>query len=243
MIEATLLNQVIKMATGNGPGPKTLIAGTLTAGYYGTISSTDFIDGAGIASLTGLSQGAVINNGIEWFKVSLDNKTLFFPRMSIRSSVSWIDLYDKGLIYGNGLVGATPTGDNPRAQDVIVTIKGYRFRVRLFRGASSMPATYTSSNNDPVASYGSEWNRIIYNLATNDPPSQQGPNWAAYTDSQLGMASGSNNGEWTWCQEDFSGNTTSRLVRGGYGSGSYYPDPIDSRTAYIGWRPVLELIP
>lgn len=47
---------------------------------------------------------------------------------------------------------------------------------------------------------------------------------------------------YSWCQEAYSGNASYRAIRGYYSARSYNWTSSSSRTAYFGFRPVLEIL-
>lgn len=223
------------------PGPDTFTGGNTTAGFYGEVLSSDFIDGETLASSVGLVVGTPANTTTNWIKYSLDGKTLFIPMHDIRYDISWDDLYQCGLVYGDNTTGKYPTG-TLTLQNKQVTIKGNQYIVRLLRGLRSDPINATAAYSSPHI-VNSEWNRIFFRICF-EANTSEGSKFAYYTHTDLGFT----NPYWQyhWTQEK---NTYSypegRVLRGYH---SFFTSdkssvfPIASTTHYC-WRPVLELIP
>lgn len=207
-----------------GPGPQGLIGGNEIEGFYGTVTPDEFIDGVSLAAEVGISAGIVHNNDEPWLKFALDHKVLFIAKKTLRYNLSWDHLNAADLVYGNKTVN----------------IGGYDYRVRLLRGANSDPTDHPGGiNSDHPATHGSEWNRLLYRVCSENPPSQQGENWAMYSESELGLTENAL-GRATWCRE--VARSIFRMGRGGLNiSGGATPSPDYLSTNY-GWRPVLELM-
>lgn len=224
----------VKAAVANipYPGPATLAAGTMTAGYYGLVPTADFIDGATLAGVCGLTDGTLQNSTTDWMKFSLDGKTLFVPQKNIRHSISWASLNTATLIFGSK----------------IITILGNSYKVRLFKGCP--PGLVKSGNEngwDTISTVGSEWNRLMYHVAgkpfsdSSNTLASEGitvGDWATYSETVLNVTG---SGSTSWCQETHAGNSLYQLFRGGLGVAR---NNGISRTTTIGcgWRPVLEPI-
>ena len=217
----------------DSPGPKMLIGGTMAAGYFGTVPSSEFISGEALAAEVGVSQGTAQHSNVDWFKFAYEGEILFRPMRAIRHSVTWNALDVAGCIYGN----------------TTITIDGLTYRVRLMRGALTNPSNYTDPDRGAI---GSEWNQLmlpIHERAADQSwnyPQYAGPNvpnWGiGLTDWDLLTHNSLGDGSDVWCQEARGGLTVNRVTRGGLGvsnSRSFYiMDDGSSR----GWAPVLELI-
>lgn len=254
MFEALLSSP--KAASGpipdfSGPGPQTLQGSYTTpgdntkiAGFYGEVTSANFINPTNLATAVGLTTGIVLNNTTAWLKFLLDGKILFIPKLPIRYNTSWGDLYAKGAIYGDDTGGTYPYPANtPVNQSMRVTIGGQQYRVRLIRGSAQDPGARTTTDDDP-GHIGSEWNRLIYpvSVLTKTPNNQVGPKFIAspYAAADLGINSFT--GSMTICMESTAGTLTAVVVRGyTTTSGSSYGNKAGMNDRG-GWRPVLELI-
>lgn len=226
--EFTGLLTATALATRTGPGPQKLIAGGHTEGFYGTVSSNDFITGDDLANSIGLTAGTAQNSTVNWLKFNLDGKTLFVPEKTIRYNLSWNHIRDRGAVYG----------------DTTVTIQGDTYKVRLLKGAATDPISGGNNTQDPEQSWGSEWNRLFYPLVPNPintpthPVSQEGiryGEWTNYTEAQLDLGSSLD----SWCQES---NGTSRVRRGGTGVSRFGFSSASTVSGFYGWRPCLELV-
>ena len=129
--------------TPTGPGPTSLIAGNLFAGYYGKatgiITGNDLCD----ASYMNLSNGtAQVTGDITWLKFASNNRTLFIADRAVRYSISWDNIQAV-----NGVKGK------------VITISGVEYLCRIPTGSEhyftgSLPTTNTSYA-------GGEWELIV----------------------------------------------------------------------------------
>lgn len=224
MLEAVMLTQFERI--DNLPGPKKLVAGNDSAGYYGTLPVTDFVTGDFLASTLGLTAGTSINSTTDWLKFSYKGRTLFVPKLPLRHTLSWSDINNSGAVFGTGRI----------------TIQGRPYKVRLMKGSNVDP--YTGPNNaaDDPNTWTSEYNALMYRVCTVDPPSQSLPNFVAFTPEQLGMYT---TGGVQLCQEvsaPSTGDPVGVVCRGnGANNISTIHSPAPSYAPTRGWRPVLEL--
>jgi len=219
------------------PGPATLIAGDMQAGFFGEVSASELISGDALASFVGISQGTSQNSTAGWLKFAWQGKILFVAKKTFRNSISWDHINGANAVYG----GKT------------VEIDGLSYKIRLLKGA----------NNDPAGAYdgaichGSEWNRLMLpihqeainkNWAYPDNVESDIPVWAhnlgtgtqgRYTDEDLLTHYNHGSGSYSWCQE-VAESAASRVLRGYYGV-SYSRSLASSSThSNRGWRPCLE---
>src|SRR5690606_14571848 len=114
-----------------------------------------------------------MNNNVPWLGFALDGKRLLIAKRPIRYNCTWSELNNRNVVYG------TP-----------VTIKAQQWLVRLLKGARSDPSP-TGIGVDPVGSYGSEWNRLLYRVSGQmSSVSGEGipfGEWAQFTDAELGL--------------------------------------------------------
>lgn len=82
-----------------------------------------------------------------------------------------------------------------------------------------------------------EWDRFMYPLHASHPNST--PNWANYSDSDLLVSSSYGNGSYSWTSTPQSSH---RVIRGYYGVTYLGIDSPSVSGAYVGWRPVLEVL-
>ena len=86
------------------PGAETPVAGNSNYGYFGEVAAADFINGADLCTLLGVTAGTLINSTAGWLKVAKDGQRYLLSKMCIRHSVSWNVLNALGLVYGERLV-------------------------------------------------------------------------------------------------------------------------------------------
>lgn len=205
-------------STATGPGPQRPIAveDDYSAGFFGEVQHTEFIDGPTLARAIGLEVGTPINNDSAWLKYYLRDRILFVAKRPLRRALSWSQINEVGAVYGG-------------PDDATVTINNYNFKVRLLTGG----------NADPASGPGGEWDDLIYPVWVNDP---NGRYWASYTGAELGFVA--SRGQISWCQETDVSGPKYRLSRGGINT-PVNISGIDATRINTGdgWRPVLELIP
>lgn len=197
--------------------------------FLGEVTQADFISFTDLAANIGLSAGTAINGTAPWLKFNLDTKTIYYPKMAARYSLSWLDINNVGAVDGS----------------LTININGFSYKVRLMKTSTTNPIDFTSGvYKDPVESHGSEWNRLMYRVCEVNPTSQVGDNWALYTVDELGLNTG-DYGYRAHMQETLKSDPT-RTFNRGYHNGniidgfSDYPNTTASNM--YGWRPVLELI-
>lgn len=227
--------------TWGTPGPLNLVKGTMQEGYFGQVTSAQFITGDALASAITLTNGTSQNSTTNWLKLASGGKILFTPMKTIRYSISWDQILAKGAVWGDGTTGGDRT----------VQVQGFTFKVRLFRGLNNaydpktVPARYVG-----VHCHGSEWNRLILPLHVGAKTGSWGdygsnvesglPYWGTdFTDADLQVASG--NGRATWCQ-NYASSSSARCPRGDTGVASSLLNTSSNEYSYLGWRPVLELV-
>lgn len=230
MIENTLYT-AHHQGGGTGPGAQVPLVSIPedNKAFYGEVSPTDLITGSSLASLVGLTTG--INktdiDTTSWFKFALDDKILFVAKRCFKYNIAWDDINNVNCVDG--------------IRTIIIGTNQYK--IQLTKGVAPDTTGITWSNGtDPPISYGSEWNRLMYNLLpeqfTGYQASQVGPDWANYLPADVNA---SGNGAFSWCQEPWS-NTTSRIYRGSSSLSSLGLANPGSPSNSLGWRPVLELI-
>jgi hypothetical protein len=105
--------------------------GDTTAGFYGQRAEEDVISASALASAVGLNIGVVVTDvKPSWLKFALDGKEVFLATRAFRHSITWDQLYNKGLCFDVLGTQGKPTAVNLLAQNAQVTIKGIRYRVR-----------------------------------------------------------------------------------------------------------------
>ena len=242
-----------RVINNTGPGPQTLIgsysrAPGKLAGYYGSLNRTTLglTNSSQFYVLTGTdSLGTNIWWPDSWFKFHLDDKVLFTPQRPCKAGISWLDLYKLGLISGEDPV-VYPTGLMYYKQNKIITIGKYLYRVRLWRGAPTNPTRLGTTSGgytatDPVELYGSEWNRLLYNIVSDEGlKGQEGAKWATYYAQTMGV--GYAYGKWVICADLNSANNPWVFTRSGDALAEAGAVTYNSTNSNYGWWPVLELV-
>ena len=167
-------------------------------------------------------------NKLQWHKIKDGSKTLLICDRVILVSVSWNDLNEQGYITGK-----------------TVTIDGAKYKCRILTGGSNYRNTSdayaggTPTNN--------EWDRFItreevitglpaplssdldssFNATDKNSAHNQFWNWF---------------GVYSWCQEVYSGNSSTRAVRGYCSARSWGGSGAATRSVHVGFRPVLEIL-
>ena len=166
-------------------------------------------------------------NRLQWVKIKDGDKTLLICDRVILVNVSWDDLNAQGYITGK-----------------TVTIDGAKYKCRVLTGGNNR------RNNDHYAGgtpTNNEWDRFI---TREEVISGLPAPVSSDLDSTLDATdfNSTHNRFWnwfnvySWCQETYAENASSR-VRRGYLSARYFGwRSSGSRNAYLGFRPVLEIL-
>ena len=165
-------------------------------------------------------------NKLQWVKIKDGDKTLLICDRVILVSVSWDDLNGQGYVTGK-----------------TITIDGAKYKCRLLTGGSNRRNNDWYAGGTPT---NNEWDRFITreevitglpapvssdldtNLNTTDhnSPHNQLWHWA---------------GVYSWCQETWAENASSRAFRGCY-SARYWDHYATYSNPDVGFRPVLEVL-
>ena len=166
-------------------------------------------------------------NKLQWVKIKDGDKTLLICDRVILVSVSWDDLNGQGYVTGK-----------------TITIDGTKYKCRLLTGGSNRRNNDWYAGGTPT---NNEWDRFITReevitglpapvssdldttLNTTDHNSTHNQLWHWV-------------GVYSWCQETWAENASSRAYRG-YNSARYwYYISSGHRDVYVGFRPVLEVL-
>ena len=166
-------------------------------------------------------------NKLQWVKIKDGDKTLLICDRVILVSVSWDDLNGQGYVTGK-----------------TITIDGTKYKCRLLTGGSNRRNNDWYAGGTPT---NNEWDRFITreevitglpapvssdldtNLNTTDHNSTHNQLWHWV-------------GVYSWCQETWAENASSRASRG-YTSARYWNnDSSGNRYVDVGFRPVLEVL-
>lgn len=215
------------------PGPTKLIGGNLQAGFYGEVPTSEFITGDELARRISLAAGTSQFSNGSWLKFSYLGKIEFIAKKPFRHSISWNDINNVGVAFGNRTI----------------KIGDHTYKIRLMKGKTEGKQD-DSSSNDGSINHGSEWNKLILpihqkapsNWNYKDNVNSPTENWnVGYTDKDLLTNTSGGNGSWSWCQE-YGESTRYRLHRGSYSVSASSSDGPSNASGYCGWRPVLELV-
>lgn len=210
------------MKNNVGGGSDVLLAGTMDHGWFGEVSASDFITGPNLAKAVGM--GLPFPNPSDWLKFALNGKVLYVAMKVLSIRISWAQLNNAGLVFGQKTV----------------VVNNETYKVRLLKGCGPVVNYYQYTGFDVAITHGSEWNRLMYHVAgkpfgsASDILTSEGiaeGDWAQYTKDQLETTTGS------ICQEADHANCYQRALSHLH----YFPK---TDLAYSsGWRPVLELVP
>lgn len=213
----------------SGPGPKTLLFGDESLGYFGEVTSAAFLTVPEIQrQLNFYPGGGTPDPNVSWVKVFSDSKVLYIPKRAIVNNITWNTLYNAGLVYGIDGVGSNPT-TTPTNQLRTVTADGRQFKVRLLKGATTENGPYLSWSSPTVQS--AEWPKLAVAMITHASGDAGAPKWNIYTNTTT-LFTGNTD---VYTQNSVS---NARRLTLSFNSASE-----DLPTATKHWFPTLELIP
>ena len=250
----------------SGPGPQTLLKGDMERGFYGIVTANEFVNGYDINLSLGISGlGTDWNMMTDWFKFAYKGKVLFIPMKPLKHSLSWQQLYNLGLVYGEDGPGAmVPNGVTPVNQLKTIEKYGERYLVRLMKGANRNPVAGWGIPSTPAYdtfSLKGEWDDLFCMMIKDTLFDRRESPWGDYNYRDLYQSS--DNMSLTLCQE-LNGDNSVALYRGirssyygsdhpGYASflgrtetrnySTGLPYHTSAAWLYPNWRPVLEYIP
>lgn len=240
MLRDLLLNSgkefILPLPTNTGPGPKTLIGETPedNKGFFGETTPEELISGNALATKIGLTAGtnAADIDDIPWLKFFIDDTVLFVAKRHFKGNLTWDDINAVNAIDGS--------------QTLI--IDEYQYKIRLMQGIGPDAVSPWTRTYDDPATWGSEWNRLMYNLlpaysSSYPQTSQVGEDWVNYNPTDIDAFPGTTI-HTSICQEWWNGQigNGSRVVRGYYSLSSLGMWGDSDLSVHFGWRPVLELI-
>ena len=166
-------------------------------------------------------------NKLQWVKIKDGGKTLLICDRVILVNVSWDDLNGQGYVTGK-----------------TVTIDGAKYKCRLLTGGSNY------RNGDPYAGgspTNNEWDRFITREeVVSGLPAPVSSDLDTNQNSTDFNSTHNKFWNWfyvySWCQETYSGNASTRALRGCHSARNCTWDPSSSRYASYGFRPVLEIL-
>ncbi|MCK9234847.1 MAG: BspA family leucine-rich repeat surface protein [Gammaproteobacteria bacterium] len=220
-----------------GVGPTTLIGhevgprADMISGFFGEVENELLITPEDLIEELEFVEGLPSNLDTSWLKFISDGNIIYTTKKPISISVSRNYLDSLNLINGKR----------------IIQIKDRFYRIRLLGGVSP-DYTTISGGYDPVMTYNSEWNRLIYPITKANPSypklSQTSGNWEQYEQVDLGLGVGSGSGTITRDVFYYAPTSIYHLVHRGHTDVTYLSSASVSLTGNntLGWRPVLELI-
>lgn len=251
-IEALLTTGSKGIYLGNsGPGPKTLIAGDATLGYFGEVTDLQLFTPSQVAGQAGMYLGTdnptavAAANGNMWLKFIWNGVVTFIAKMPFRSNISWADLYAAGLVYGTRDNGKYPLATPKHQYIQMPKYEGPKLWVLKPRLPTGYPADPSTGGNILTG----EWNQLFGRTINDTNGGVGAPKFANFNYASTGLSPSS--GPDTLVQETLSTNVNSCFVRGDAGSGQIIAaartvlktDKLSGTANAHGWRPVLELIP
>ena len=167
-------------------------------------------------------------NQLQWHKIQDGDKTLLICDRVILVNCSWNDLNSQGYITGKE-----------------VTIDGAKYKCRVLTGG-----TGPRSSNDYYSGgtpTNNEWDRFITReeVITGLPAPVSSDLDSTQNATDLNST---HNQFWnwyyvySWCQETYSGNSSSRAYRGYFSARFWYYNGASNQYAFLGFRPVLEVL-
>lgn len=176
-----------------GPGPQTLVVGTLELGYYGTVVSSDFFSREYLLNQysLGVRAAATTEQVNVWHKFVRNNKVLYVPDLPIGFNITWLDLYSAGLVFGydgdgKGDPANLPT---PRVNQLkTLNLGDSQFIVRLPTGFNDEHTNVTGGTRIEqfVSPYSNEWDDLFAPLISVVTSNQKLPNLSRNAVAMLG---------------------------------------------------------
>lgn len=164
-------NFTVTALSRRGPGPQALLQGDNGLGYFGSLTSGEFISGSELLSRTAFSAN-LLSPYPTWHKYVRNNKVLYVPDGPIGYNVTWTDLYNAGLVYGRDDKGGNSLISLNVNQGKKVTIGLDTFRVRLLKGTIEEEnyTTFPPVANHPFAA---EYDDLVFPLVHPVPDNQR----------------------------------------------------------------------
>lgn len=166
-------------------------------------------------------------NKLQWVKIKDGDKTLLICDRVILVNVSWDDLNGQGYVTGK-----------------TVTIDGAKYKCRLLTGGSNYRNGDSYAGGSPT---NNEWDRFITREEViSGLPAPVSSDLDTNQNSTDFNSAHNKFWNWfyvySWCQETYSGNASTRALRGYDSARSYSWNASSYRIACCGFRPVLEIL-
>lgn len=149
-----------------GPGPKTILRGDWTCGYFGEIPNEKWVTPVDVvdkiksvlAVLTGLNFNT---SSTTWHKFVYNGKIFYTPNNQLIYS-TWQNAYNAGFLFGEDGFGELPTGVAGNVnQKRIIEIDGQYYLVRPMRMTNKPTTQYLTTQED---FYDGEWKATFARL-------------------------------------------------------------------------------
>ena len=165
-------------------------------------------------------------NKLQWVKIKDGDKTLLICDRVILVNVSWDDLNGQGYVTGK-----------------TVTIDGAKYKCRLLTGGSNRRNGDSYAGGTPT---NNEWDRFITREEViSGLPAPVSSDLDSSTNSTDLNSAHNKFWNWfyvySWCQETYAEGASFRAFRGYY-SARYWNFVSSTRYAFLGFRPVLEIL-
>jgi len=208
-----------------GPGPDTLILGDMTAGYYGTVASTEVFSASQLRTALGVTTGTIWNDTPLWAKFAHNGLIKYIPMAPLAYSLTWQALYLAGAVYPSGPGNYPPTGQPVTQQGKqVMNGQGYKFSCALIStGTDPVPVSTIPASTSEYA---------LINRLMNGP-------WGTSTYQDWGV---NNFSAYMWIMQSLDTTTNTKLSISYLANNvnGYSTDPNDNRNI-LHWRPILTL--
>lgn len=166
-------------------------------------------------------------NKLQWVKIKDGDKTLLICDRVILVNVSWDDLNGQGYVTGKTVI-----------------IDGAKYKCRLLTGGSNYRNGDSYAGGSPT---NNEWDRFITREEViSGLPAPVSSDLDTNQNSTDFNSAHNKFWNWfyvySWCQETYSGNASYRAIRGYNSARDYNWNSSSNRSAFCGFRPVLEIL-
>ena len=225
----------------SGPGTKWLKKGDENLGWFGEVNSSELFTAEQVMGAAnfwaGVNASVTYLTGSIWLKFFHKGKVVYIAKRPLKSSVSWIDIYNAGLLYGTRDNGKNPLGVPIYQYIQMVKKEGSRtwgLKPRLPTGMLTDPYPVSPDNAQKA---GGEWAQLLGRVvnASNGIIAEKWDNVG-----NIGFNSTASYQSWT--QETLSGNNNLGLIRGSSTSDIEVVGAPTKASVTGQWRPVLELL-
>lgn len=224
-----------------GPGPSKLSEGDQSLGWFGTVTSQEFMTISELQTAVGISQGVVTIPLPNWDKWYRNGKILFVPQGLGHPSMSWNTVYSAGLMFGTDDAGPWRDVNAPAVNQMKIVSKGFnRFIVRTPTAADDRnnPTRVIPDTATSAIRRNSEISDLLFpmiNVAV--APSQRFPRRLSANSIAF-----SNEGRGLIAQEKYKGVTLYGMPTSASNGTQLDALSTIALASGNGWKPILELI-